>query len=58
MDFHRNTMILSAVLRGWTLAQVGEIFSISSNRVRQIAIKTSRRLGYSSFSVKELRGGI
>lgn len=36
----RNDKILIAVLRGYTLAQVGNIFKITRERVKQVAVKT------------------
>jgi hypothetical protein len=39
----RNDKILIAVLRGYTLKQVGIVFQISRERVRQIVSKTVRK---------------
>jgi len=44
MTSQRNMVILSAVLRGWTLAQVAGIFNITRERVKQIAIRTIKNL--------------
>jgi len=61
----RNRVILSAVLRGWTLNQVASIYGITNTRVKQISMKTVKTLypeyyeqimaKHSTGSIKEAR---
>ena len=53
----RNDKILIAVLKGYTLLQVGSVFNISANRVRQIARQTVKKHDSNLWNegIKELR---
>lgn len=61
----RNDKILLCALRGWTLHQIGKIFGITRERVKQIAVKTVKKYDlnlygsmmseYNTGSIKVLR---
>ena len=43
-DLARNEKITILVLKGYTLEQVGMVFGITGERIRQIAFKTCRKV--------------
>ena len=51
----RNDRILIAVLRGWTLREVGSVFGITSARVGQIVRKRARRYMTEGYEYRGLR---
>jgi len=40
----RNRKIMRAVIRGYTLAQVGSVFGTTGTRARQITLKEAHRI--------------
>ena len=56
MTLTRNEKITIAVLRGWTLESVGNVFGISRSRVAQIFNRTMRRHSIDHYhSIKNYR---
>ena len=61
----RNDKILIFVLKGYTLAQVGSIYNLTRERIKQIAVKTVKKYNsdlyyniktnFVSGSIKEIR---
>ena len=61
----RNDKILIFVLKGYTLAQVGSIYNLTRERIKQIAVKTVKKhdsnlyydvmAKYKTGSIKEFR---